>query len=175
MATLLGMLVSCFGKHSDNQTDKQLSESLVGSTWENINNSPHNVVQFEVEGKVCFATINQFFKNYKDKRLFPNSLWVKVETLEKNEYGHPLDKEADLFNQLEDSLIGCFVDKTPFCFIGRTTRDGFREIMIYVSEPDKAETLLKNFVKENKFNRSIQYEISFDPNWESVEGLYYEY
>ena len=89
MATFLSSLFSCNNNKSDNLAKTKSIDTLVGSTLENINNSEHSVIQFQIDGKMCFATINQYFKNYNNKSDFPFSLWVTVETLEKNEEGHP--------------------------------------------------------------------------------------
>lgn len=172
MVTFLSSLFSCNSKKSDNSVQSKSMETIVGSTLDNINNSEHSVVQFQIDGKVCFATINQFFKNYKNKSDFPFSLWVTVETLEKNDERHPVDSEAILFNSLEDSLIDNFVAKTPFCFIGRTTRDGYRELMFYVADKDKATEVMNEFIKEDRFKRKIEFAIGPDATWESVSGFY---
>lgn len=171
-ATILSTLLSCIGKKSDSQIESNSNDSLVGSTLDNINNSEHSVIQFQIEGKTCFATINQHFKNYKYKKDFPFSLWITVEALEKNDEGHPVDSEATLFNNLEDSLIEKFISKTPFCFIGRTTRDGYRELMFYVADKAKASEIMNAFIEANSFKRKIEFTIDPDPTWESVGGFY---
>ena len=162
------------GAQSENQITNTNVNAAIGSTIENINNSQHSVIQFQVDNKECFATINQYFKNYPDKKSFPYSLWITIQTLEKNEVGHPTDAEATLFNNLEDALITKFAGKTPFCFIGRTTRDGYREIMIYVSDKEKSMSLMNDFIKENTFKRNMEFSIDKDENWGNVEGLYPE-
>jgi hypothetical protein len=94
-----------------------------------------------------------------------------VETRDKNENGHPTGEEAALFNNLEDSIISKMDKKTPYCFIGRTTRNGFKEIMFYVSDKDNAVKLIGEFVKEDRFKRKINYNIGLDKTWESVSGF----
>lgn len=147
-------------------------DTVTGSTLKNINESEHVVIQFEIDGKPCFATINQAFKSFKNKQAFPLSLWITVETQQRNPNGHPTNDETTLFNNIEDSLIETFDKKTPFCFIGRTTRDGYREIMFYVRDKQRASETMDNFIKANRFKRTIKYEINRDENWESVSGLY---
>ena len=171
MASFLSALFSCNNKTSDKSAETK-SAKAIGSTLDNINNSPHSIIQFEIDEKVCFATVNQFFKNYKNKSDFPFSLWVTVETLEKNDKGHPLDTEAVLFNSLEDALIANFIAKTSFCFIGRTTRDGYRELMFYVADKDKATEVMNEFIEEDTFKRKIEFAIDPDETWESVSGFY---
>ena len=150
---------------------RPIQDSSIGSNLDNINNSTHEVVEFKIEEKPCIAIINQYFKKYSYKKSFPFSLWITVETKEKNENGHPIPTESSLFNTLEDSLINSFISKTPFCYIGRTTRDGFREVMIYVSDKNKASEIMKTFIQNNSFNREIRFMIDPDPTWQSVSGF----
>lgn len=168
MAALLLSMFSCMNKKSSNDSEKK---EVIGSTIENINNSPHSVIRFQIDNQDCFATINEYFKNYKYKSKFPYSLWITVETLEKNENGHPIDKESQIFNDLEDSIIKMLDKQTPFCFIGRTTRNGFREIMIYVSDKEKTTELMNNFIAQDLFKRKVEYSINKDESWTSVSGL----
>jgi len=77
-----------------------------------------------------------------------------------------------LFNSLEDSLIDKFITKTPFCFIGRTTRDDYRELMFYVADKGKATEVMNEFIKEDRFKRKIEFAIDPDTTWESVGGFY---
>ena len=171
IVVILG-LIGCNQSISQETNNIEKVDTVIGSTFQNINDAQHSVIQFEVDNKLCFATINQFFKDYKNKQAFPYSLWLTVETLEKNVNGHPTNEEATLFNNLEDGLVEAFDGKTPFCYIGRTTKDGYREIMFYVSDKQKASEIIAEFVKKNKFGRKIQYEIKEDKNWESVSGFY---
>ena len=164
---LLLILISCNSKEEENQMDKM----ILGSTVENINNSQYSVIRFKINDEECFATINQYFNNFKYKSDFPYSLWITVETKDKNTNGHPTDQEAELYNSLEDSIVLQFDTKTPYCYIGRTTRNGYREIMFYVSDRDLAAKLMDEYIKESKYDRKIEYDIRLDKNWESVSGL----
>jgi hypothetical protein len=144
----------------------------LGSTIQNINSAEHVLLEFEVEHKTCYALINQYFKAYKYKSDFPFSLWITVETKNKNSNGHPTEGEALLFNQIEDSLIAKLEAVTQFCFIGRTTRDGYREIMFYGADGKKLLEIMNTFVHENPFDRIITFEIDDDDTWENVSGFY---
>lgn len=165
-------LFSCGDIKTDKTTREKPTENLVGSTLDNINNSPHTIIKFEVNNELCFATINQFFKDYKNKTAFPYSLWVTVETVDKNDNGHPTETEASLFNDIEDTLINRFISGTPFCYIGRTIRNGYRESMFYVADKDKATEVMDRFIKDNTFNRKIEFAIESDSTWDTVSGLY---
>jgi hypothetical protein len=167
------ILFSCGSENAQPPISKgKMADTTKGSTLYNISNSEHAVIQFQIDDKVCFASINQYFKDYKSKSDFPFSFWVTVETREKNQNGHPRASEALVFNKLEDSLISKFLNRTPFCYIGRTTRDGYREIMFYVSDKAKSEEIITEFAKEDAFKRKIKLEITSDPKWETVSGFY---
>jgi hypothetical protein len=164
-------LISCHNKEMK-ASQRKTETKNPGSTLKNINEAEHRLLEFEVENKMCLALINQNFRGYKHKRDFPFSLWITVETKNKNLNGHPIQSEALLFNKIEDSLIRMLAGSTPFCFIGRTTRDGYREIMIYGSDRKKLSETMNRFVRENTFGRNINFQIDDDDNWGSVSGFY---
>jgi hypothetical protein len=170
---LLSIFVSCNMSNSQNHKNED-TVAIIGSTVANINAAEFSLVEFEIESKLCFATINQYFKNYDHKSAFPYSLWVTVETVRKNDNGHPTDDEAQIFNDLEDKLIATFASGARFCYIGRTTRDGYREIMFYVSDKELAANIMNDFIKADQVRRKVTYEIELDKEWISVEGLYAE-
>lgn len=168
---LLTIMLSCNMNTGQNPKSKK-TDTVAGSTLANIEEAEYSMSQFEIDNKLCFATINQYFKEYKHKVAFPYSLWVTVETSKKNKNGHPTDDEALIFNNLEDSLITTLAEKTPFCYIGRTTRDGYREIMFYVDDEQKATDIMDGFIKTDQFKKKITYEVNLDKEWVSVEGFY---
>jgi hypothetical protein len=61
-----------------------------------------------------------------------------------------------------DSLIERFLKKMPFCFIGRTTRDGYRELIFYVADKDKATEAMNEFIKNDLFKRKIEFTVDPD-------------
>ena len=57
---------------SDAQNIKKVDTvAVTGSTVANINEAEFSTLQFEIENELCFATINQYFKDYKHKDAFP--------------------------------------------------------------------------------------------------------
>ena len=168
MASFITILSSCLNKKKEIIINDTINK---GSNIENINKSSYSVIKFKIDNQECFATINEYFKHYNYKSDFPFALWIKVETIEQNSNGHPTDNEALLFNEIEDSIISQLDKKTPYCFIGRTTRNGFREVMFYVSDKDKSFDLMNKFVNSNKFKRKIELTIDRDDKWKSVSGF----
>jgi hypothetical protein len=162
---ILLSITSCLNKKNE------ANMNIIGSTIENINNSKYSGVEFNIEDEYCVGTINEYFKGYKNKVDFPYSLWITVETKDKNNDGHPTGEESFLFNQIEDGIIEKLDKKTPYCYIGHITRNGYREIMFYISDNSEVSKLIDTFIAENKYKRQIKYSIELDKNWESVSGF----
>jgi hypothetical protein len=173
LAICMDVILSCSAQvKSIDSVKASPQKNVIGSTLLNIENSSYVVLQFEIDKKPCLALINQSFKNYAHKSDFPYAVWITVETREKNENGHPLINESNLFKRIEDSVNSRFAGSIPFCYIGHTTRDGYREIMIFVSDLKKANQLMNEFVSQKIFDRDIKFDIAEDREWESVSGFY---
>jgi hypothetical protein len=130
-------------------------------------------LKFEAEGKPCVALINNRYINFKEKSSFSLSLFITVNTLEKNKDGHPLEKEIELFNKLQTDIIsGLSREIGTYCYVGSTTMPGYRDVLLYIAPKDreKAGDLLKKFKDENSRVDSISFED--DPEWEAVASFY---
>lgn len=164
--------ISCTN-HPASTADQKIKHSpITGTTALSYDTSKFMLLQFEIDKKPCVALISEQFRNFKHKNDFPYAFWITVETKLKNKNGHPVDEEADVFNKLEESLVKQFISSTPFCYIGRTTRDGYRELMMYSADKQKSIEVLENFISQNKFDRKITYEVQEDQTWEGVGGFY---
>lgn len=129
-------------------------------------------LQFEFEGKPCVAVINKEYKDFKNKRLFPLSLFLLVNTLEKDKNGHPTEKEAGAFHELQTKIIRELSAQFAFCHVGTTTMNGYRDIIIYMNskDQDKAVAVLNKIKTENQ--RFESYTFEEDPEWEAVDSFY---
>lgn len=129
-------------------------------------------LKFELEGKPCLAVINNQYKDYKNKSMFPLSLFVMVNTLEKDKNGHPTEKEALVFHELQAKIIRELSNAFLYCHVGTTTMTGYRDIMLYINSKDqeKATAILNRIKAENK--RFESYTFEADPEWEAVASFY---
>lgn len=159
------ILLIIFG--SNCKGNKIDTTTVIGSTLENIENSKYEGIKFNVGEEKCIAVINQYFKNFKQKDKFPYSLWITVETKDKS--GYPGEIESNKFITLEDSIISKISCMTPFCYIGHTTRKGYREIIIYVSDKNKTIGIMDNL--NNELKAKLKFDIQIDINWENVSGF----
>lgn len=129
-------------------------------------------LKFESDGKPCLAFINNRYKNFKDKDLFTLSLFIMVNTTDKDPDGHPTEKEAAIFNKLQtEILLGMGKALGNFCHVGTTTMTRYRDILLYINEKDqeKAAAVLNRIKSAN--TRIIAYTFESDKNWEAVAAF----
>lgn len=136
---------------------------------------PENVfttLQFEMDGKPCLAVINKQYKDFKKKSMFPLSLFLMVNTLEKDKTGHPTEEEALAFHELQSTIIRELSAEFAFCHVGTTTMPGYRDIIFYIDskDQDKAVAVLDKLKAGNK--RFESYTFEQDPEWEAVASFY---
>jgi hypothetical protein len=129
-------------------------------------------LEFLIDGKPCIALINDSFKDFNQKKQFPLSVFITINTDETDSDGHPTDKEAAIFNTIEAKILAALDADTDFCYIGKTTMNGYRDMMLYIKKEDqrKINNKLKDIQRENKRIKSYTYEN--DPEWEAVSEFY---
>lgn len=131
-------------------------------------------LMFEAEGKPCEATINKRYINFKEKETYPLSLFIMVNTMNKNKEGHPDEKETKIFNELQTEILSELSKELGmFCFVGTTTMNGYRDILLYIKEKDmqKAKETLE-LIKIDYQNRLESISFEKDPKWEAVASFY---
>jgi len=158
-------LVSCSQSNKAENNRKPIPASI----------KPEDVftaVQFEMDGKPCVAVINKQYKDFKNKSTFPLSLFLLVNTFEKDKIGHPTEKEAVAFHELQTTIIRELSAAFAFCHVGTTTMTGYRDIIFYISskDQDKAIAVLNKLKVQNK--RFESYTFEADPEWEAVASFY---
>jgi len=150
-------------------------ESKPARNYTKVNQSLDSLVKFRsldfiVDGKPCKALINQGYKNFKQKKEFPLSLFITINTVEKDSNGHPTDKEAMIFNSLESEILSLLVSET--CYIGQTTMNGYRDMMFYIASKDQKKISNKLKSIKKKQSRIKAYTFEDDPDWEAVSEFY---
>lgn len=158
-------LVSCSQSNKKDNSNEAIASAL----------KPEDVfttLQFEMDGKPCVAIINKQYKDFKNKSLFPLSLFLMVNTLEKDKIGHPTEKEVAAFHELQTNIIRELSAEFTFCHVGTTTMTGYRDIIFYINPKDQETTVavLNKLKAENK--RFESYTFEPDPEWEAVASFY---
>ena len=130
-------------------------------------------LKFEAEGKPCVALINNRYIGIKEKAKFSLSLFITVNTIDKNKDGHPNEKESEIFNALQTEIISELSKVLgPYCYVGTTTIPGYRDILLYINPLDreKAIEILKIIKDKNSRVDTISFEEDVD--WEAVASFY---
>jgi len=130
-------------------------------------------LKFEANGKPCLASINDRYKNFTDKSSFSLSLFIMVNTMEKNKDGHPTEKESLIFNNIQTEIIKELSSVLGnYCYVGTTTMTGYRDILLYIKPEDqkKAIEILERLKTKQSRMESISFET--DPEWEAVSSFY---
>jgi hypothetical protein len=129
-------------------------------------------LKFEIDGKPCSAIISREFKDFKGKADFSLSLFLMVNTLEKDKDGHPRGKEPALFYELQSQIMRELGASLPYCHVGTTTMDGYRDIMLYIRPVDREKAIsILNTIKAGN-ERFHSYTFEPDAEWEAVASFY---
>jgi hypothetical protein len=158
-------LMSC-SQNKTSDSGAELNQKLVPE-------QSFTTLKFEAEGKPCIALINNRYIGYKEKAKQSLSLFIMVNTLDKNKDGHPIEKEIEIFNTLQTEIISeLSKELRPYCYIGTTTMPGYRDILLYITPADQEKAI--DIVNKIKDKNSRVDSISFedDPEWEAVASFY---
>lgn len=158
-------LISC---SQSNKTESATPSKTAAIKPEDV----FTTLKFELNGKPCIAVINKQYKDYKNKAMFPLSLFLMVNTTDKDQKGHPVEKEAVIFHELQSRIIRELSIAFPYCHVGTTTMNGYRDILLYINPKDKekASAILDRIKDENK--RFVSYTFESDPEWDAVASFY---
>jgi hypothetical protein len=130
-----------------------------------------SLVKLNMRDGVAFATVNQAYKNYPNKKVYPFLVGIELEVVDKNDNGHPVEAEASRLNQIQDEIETLLKQKQTVHSVARVTRNGARDILIYIDKPkvsqDELDTFFKDILKERQVNLSIKKDV----NWIAVSGL----
>lgn len=126
------------------------------------------ILQLEVDSSLAIASINTAYNQYSNKKFFPWCAQVLFEILDKNENGHPTNEEAEVLNELEDKVEAFLKENHVVHFIGRLTRNGFRDIFYYLDKPNFDQNKTKIFFDEISAIRAVNFYLDEDSKWDKV-------
>ncbi|MXV15483.1 DUF695 domain-containing protein [Hufsiella ginkgonis] len=116
-------------------------------------------------------SIDTTYKKFGQKAAFPISLFITINTEEKDADGFPTAKEAAVFTSIETKLTTALA---PFktCYIGKTTVKGYRDMIFYIKKEDQPK--ISRVVGEIKKKQARLKEFTFenDALWEGVGEFY---
>ena len=130
------------------------------------------ILQMEKDGRVLIATIDSSFRDKKTQAGFPWFLSISTKITNPTEEGFATDEEAAELNHWEDAIEQKYLNACHFRYVGRTTWNGTRQLLIYTDAVGCATTRLKKFAAESP-KRAFTFDFHRDDNWDNV-GKYLE-
>jgi hypothetical protein len=109
-----------------------------------------SIIKLSLPDGLAFATVNKAYENYPNKSFFPWLAGLEIQVLDKNENGHPSDSEAIVLNQIQEDFEGFLKNKHTVHSIVRVTRNGFRDLLIYIDKPRLKQEEVDAFFEDIK-------------------------
>jgi hypothetical protein len=158
-------LISC--SQSNKSAGKDQEPAIIAKPEDRF-----TTLKFELDGKPCEAVINSQYRDFKGKTLYPLSLFIMINTIDQDKNGHPTEKEAVEFYNLQTRIIAELSSAFRYCHVGTTTMTGYRDIILYIGSKDQEQaTAILNKIKEGN-ERFKSYTFEADPEWEAVASFY---
>jgi hypothetical protein len=117
------------------------------------------------------ATFNNKYNDYPNKSFFPWYVLIELEIMDKNDNGHPIETDAEKLAKLEDKILDFLKQKHTVHFLGRVTRNGFRDLLYYIDIPKFEQTEVNTFCDNIMKERAINFSVEKDPKWKAVSGF----
>jgi len=131
----------------------------------------YSILKLNMPEGLAFAMVNNGYKNYQNKKFFPYLAGFELEIRNRNDNGHPVDDEAEILNELQARIEQFLKVKHTVHPIARITRNGVRDILMYIDNPKFTQEEAKEFFDQINNVRTVNFTINKDPKWKSVEGL----
>lgn len=127
-----------------------------------------SIFQLNMPDGFAIATVNTAYKNYQNKKCYPFLVGIELEVLEKNSNGHPGDIEGQRLNEIQTDFEELLKQQQTVHSVARVTRDGARDIMIYIEKPVFSEKAVTDFCNNIRKERKMLLSVQRDESWKSV-------
>ena len=128
----------------------------------------YSIFKLTIDNGLAFATINTGYNNYPNKKTYPWYTEVIMKIHDKNENGHPTNEEAEVLNDLENRITNFLKLTQTVHTLGRVTRNGERDIIYYIDQPNLDESKVKEFFDSINAIRSVNLTLKKDEHWANV-------
>ena len=125
------------------------------------------VFELDVDGKRLIGNIDLGLRLYKAKYKTPWFLSLSTPLSEPTAEGLTTRVEAAELNQWEDAVEKGISGNSKFVFVGRVTSKGYRELLYYIAEPDRAVPALQRLI-DSRSTRAFAFRCEQDPDWSKV-------
>jgi hypothetical protein len=130
-----------------------------------------SILKLNMPDGLALATVNKAYENYPNKSFYPFFVGIELEILDKNDSGHPVDTEAARLNQIQDEIETFLRQKHTVHSVARVTRNGIRDILIYIDTPKLTQEELNVFFYDILKERQVNFSIQKDASWNAVAGF----
>jgi hypothetical protein len=120
------------------------------------------------KGHPYFMSVNDSLKQFYGKNEYPSCLIVTVELEDVQGHKLPTDSEAEVLNDIEDTLIDMLSEITLPILVGRETYYGEREILVYFPELSDYKPVVDSISQKLNSSRCVHIELHDDPKWEQA-------
>jgi uncharacterized protein DUF695 len=129
----------------------------------------HKLVEFRLRNLPGFVTINVALKDFEPKAVFSWHLSVLILYDDQVENRLPSDDEQSPLYLFEDRLDLLFRQNGDALFLARVTHDGRRELIWRTGNPEAADSVLRDILRDKSYPREFDYRLDHDPKWERAE------
>jgi len=129
------------------------------------------VIPLNMKDGLAFATVNKAYDNYGNKSFYPWLVGVELQIIDKNDNGHPTDEEAIRLNKIQEELEALLRKQHTVHPVARVTRNGFRDLLIYIDNPKLSQEEVNNFFMDIQIEREVNFGINQDSTWNAVSGF----
>jgi len=131
----------------------------------------YTILKLDMPEGLALATVNKAYENYPNKVFYPFFVGIELEILGKNDNGHPLPEEGERLNQLQEEIESFLRQKHAVHSVARVTRNGTKDILIYIDTPRLTQEELAAFCSNIQKEREINFSIQKDSTWRAVSGF----
>lgn len=139
---------------------------------DSISRPRFKALEFIADDKPASAIIDTRYNGFKDKKEFPLSLFITVNTPGKDNNGYPVKKEAEVYNNIEAGILKELNKELISAFIGKTTMNGYGDLIFYIKSSDQQKATHLLTALQKKYPGIKEFIFERDPEWEAVAAFY---
>ncbi len=130
-----------------------------------------NIYSKKDNSLVSVAVINQSYKNYPNKKLFPYCIQITLQYSETNENSFPDDAEGEILNTIEDDFLKFLRKTNTVHHLGHVTNRGYRDILFYSDKLTIPHEELIAYLDKVQEIRRLNFSVEKDESWNFVSAF----
>lgn len=119
----------------------------------------------------AYAFINKAYHGYPNKLIYAYQVLVELEAIYTDESGFATEIDAKRLDQVERDVLDFLKSRNTVHLVGRVNRKYFRDLLIYIDEPQMSQEEVDEMCNEIMTERGINFSIEKDEEWNAVGGF----